>query len=96
MRKSYKTKEVMKITNEEALHVIETLTKPVEDKYFYRVSAAKENIKNLVERQKPKIPFITRYTFGWWYSCPHCSGKVNKGSRHCEHCGQALDWSEIK
>lgn len=54
-----------------------------------------------LEKQIPKKPIENRYP---WAICPICGGSVylenvqehimNQEKTHCEHCGQALDWSE--
>lgn len=56
---------------------------------------------NALEKQIPKRPIENRYP---WAICPICGGSVylenvqeyimNQEKTHCEHCGQALDWSE--
>ena len=64
--------------------------------------AALENIViNALEKQIPKKPIDDRYP---WSFCPACGGCINLKNiqehiqnqefSHCEHCGQALDWSE--
>ncbi|MBO5957522.1 MAG: hypothetical protein J6Q39_08205 [Bacteroidales bacterium] len=61
------------------------------------------NIVNALEKQIPKKPIDDRYP---WSICPACGGSVNlenvigyiqnKEQSHCEHCGQAIDWSDTK
>ena len=56
-----------------------------------------------LEKQIPKKPIDNRYP---WAICPNCGGSVNlkniqehihnEEASHCEHCGQALDWSDTK
>lgn len=68
-----------------------------------------ENIKafniaiSALEKQIPRKPIEDRYP---WCICPNCGGSVylkhiqehisNGETSHCEHCGQALDWSDSK
>jgi hypothetical protein len=57
--------------------------------------------KSALEKQIPKKPIDDRYP---WCICPVCGGSVylknvqehimNLETTHCEHCGQALDWSD--
>lgn len=59
--------------------------------------------KTAVEKQIPKKPIDNRYP---WAICPNCGGSVNlkniqehihnEEASHCEHCGQALDWSDTE
>jgi hypothetical protein len=61
----------------------------------------KEFVVSALEKQIPKKPIENRYP---WAICPICGGSVylenvqehimNQEKTHCEHCGQALDWSE--
>lgn len=54
-----------------------------------------------IEKQIPKKPIENRYP---WCICPNCRGSVyvkhiqehiQSGEQtYCEHCGQALDWSD--
>jgi hypothetical protein len=56
-----------------------------------------------LEKQIPKNPIADRYP---WCICPVCGGSiyVEKVQEHiqenettyCEHCGQALDWSDTE
>lgn len=56
-----------------------------------------------LEKQMPKKPINDTLH---WAICPTCGGSVSKknvreyvveeGTSYCEHCGQALDWSDFK
>lgn len=58
-------------------------------------------IVSALEKQIPKKAIDDRYP---WIICPTCGGSVylekvqehiqNNENTHCEHCGQALDWSD--
>lgn len=56
-----------------------------------------------IEKQIPKKPIEHRYP---WCICPNCGGSVyvkhiqdhiqNGEQTYCEHCGQAIDWSDTE
>ena len=54
---------------------------------------------NALEKQIPKKP---EHDNGAWFICPVCCGSILGNSEeslngevsYCEHCGQALDWSD--
>lgn len=56
-----------------------------------------------LEKQIPKKPIENRFP---WAICPVCGGSVylknvqehiqNEEITYCEHCGQALDWSDTE
>ena len=54
---------------------------------------------NALEKQIPKV---SEHEDGVWSICPCCGGSVCNDTEHavnrevsyCEHCGQAIDWSE--
>lgn len=56
---------------------------------------------SLIEKQ---IPMKAEYSSLSWYICPRCCGSISieniqehiceKETTYCEHCGQAIDWSE--
>lgn len=64
---------------------------------------AKQMGAKALEKHIPKKPTYNRYP---WVICPLCGGSVyvemvqehieNNETTYCEHCGQALDWSDIK
>ena len=53
---------------------------------------------------KKQIPIIPLENEQMWAVCPNCGGSISKDNvqehifngdtTFCEHCGQALDWSE--
>ena len=63
----------------------------------------KDCIKVVFERFTPKKPTDDRYP---WCVCPTCNGSVylrnvqehtqNQEATYCEHCGQALVWSDTE
>lgn len=63
------------------------------------INEALKIIENAVEKQIPKK---AEHEDGVWSICPNCGGSVcndtehavNKEVSYCEHCGQAIDWSE--
>lgn len=70
----------------------------------YRVSnLVVAKIVEALEKQIPKKPIDDRYP---WAICPVCGGSIhlenvqehiqNKEITYCEHCGQALDWSDTE
>lgn len=60
-------------------------------------------LSNAIEKQIPKKPLDVEFQ---WCICPACGGSVcldnvlehiqNNEATHCEHCGQALDWSDTE
>lgn len=60
---------------------------------------AKKIALKAIERQMPKK---AEHEDGVWSICPNCGGSVcndtehavNKEVSYCEHCGQAIDWSD--
>lgn len=64
---------------------------------------AKQMGAKALEKQIPKKPLENRYP---WCVCPACAGSVyvekvqehiqNNENTYCEHCGQALDWSDTE
>ena len=67
--------------------------------FFQGISVATQAL----EKQIPKKPIEDRYP---WAICPTCGGSVylrnvqehihSKENTYCEHCGQALDWSDTE
>jgi hypothetical protein len=68
---------------------------------FVGITEDYENVKEALEKQIPKKPFGKEYE---WAVCPNCGGSIsndnvqehiiNGDTTFCEHCGQAIDWSE--
>lgn len=60
-------------------------------------------IINAFKKQIPKKPVDVHYP---WALCPSCGGSIclkhiqehiqNEENTYCEHCGQALDWSDTE
>ena len=53
-------------------------------------------LRELVQKATPKKPndrywFIKDYMIG---RCPNCNEECDWEMEYCNHCGQALDWSE--
>ena len=75
----------------------------VEWYYSMKYVKAFEAAISALEKQIPKKPNENRYP---WATCPSCGGSVyidkvqehimNNENTYCEHCGQALDWSDFK
>lgn len=70
--------------------------------FSYSLPPLKVAIKAL-EKQIPKKPIDDRYP---WCICPVCGGSIYlknvqehiqcQETTYCEHCGQALDWSDTE
>ena len=60
-------------------------------------------IMNAIKKQVPEKTIADRFP---WGICPNCRGSIylekiqehiqNKETTYCEHCGQAIDWSDTK
>lgn len=54
---------------------------------------------NALRKQVPQKVAKTPYFYGCIYGCPYCdifiSPVKNSTIKYCDHCGQALDWSEV-
>ena len=91
------------MTNEEAISTIKTAIAEVEWCYPMDYAVAFEAAVSALEKQIPKKPNENRYP---WAICPSCGGSVyidkvqehimNNENTYCEHCGQALDWSDFE
>lgn len=63
------------------------------------INEALKIVENAVKKQMPKK---AEHEDGVWSICPNCGGSVcndtehavNKEVSYCEHCGQAIDWSD--
>ena len=61
------------------------------------------NVIVALDKQIPKKPIGDRYP---WVICPVCGGSIyiekvqehiqNNETTYCDHCGQALDWSDTE
>lgn len=47
-----------------------------------------------LEKQIPKKPLEDRMIQTGYWDCPICRHLVDMSANYCEHCGQALDWTE--
>ena len=47
-----------------------------------------------LEKQIPKKPLKDKLREEGYCGCPICKHLVDSVSNYCEHCGQALDWTE--
>ena len=64
----------------------------------------KELMNITVEALEKQIPKKPEHDNGAWSTCPACFGSVpndteeavNRETSYCEHCGQALDWSDAE
>ena len=72
-----------------------------DEKWYLDGLAIMAELTRVFERHRPKKPIDDRYP---WCICPNCKGSVyvkhiqehiqNDEITYCEHCGQALDWSD--
>lgn len=57
------------------------------------------NISKALRKQIPRKVSKFSYFYGRVYGCPCCDNHIgkekNRTIRYCNHCGQALDWSEV-
>lgn len=44
-----------------------------------------------LEYRTPKTP---RCSITPFYKCPSCGNEIYENQKHCDNCGQALDWSD--
>ena len=47
-----------------------------------------------LEKQKAKKAEKEKYFYGFLYRCPVCKKYLRINQKHCEDCGQKLDWEE--
>lgn len=77
------------MTYEEAIEIL------LQDYYSPDTSDAVEVAIEALEKQIPKKPVATEHFFRG--CCPCCEEYIvteYSFPKHCENCGQALDWSE--
>lgn len=82
-----------------------------ERNYGYEEYIKLNRLERLMTPEKPDILKTTKPFHGTQivvitYYCPNCRAKSTpapyllhlhiKSKKHCSHCGQALDWSEVK
>ena len=83
--------------NEEEIEILKH-----EHDYAQLLSYVNEALKTAISALEKQIPKVAEHEDGVWSICPCCGGSVcndtehavNKEVSYCEHCGQALDWSE--
>ena len=88
------------MTYEETLKRIEIQKKAVDG---YLPKLIYENVKEALEKQIPMKPVENE---PMWAICPNCGGSISKDNvleyiiygetSFCEHCGQAIDWSDYE
>lgn len=72
------------LTNEEVAQITGYCTRQIER---IRIMLMKNVLKCLIEKQIPRKPLD--------YNCPNCQSLLYiDDAKHCENCGQALDWSD--
>ena len=52
--------------------------------------------KQALEKQIPKKPFVPWDSLNKTPYCPNCEENVWGCDAYCDHCGQALDWSDTE
>lgn len=69
----------------------------------YRNIGTVDQCREAVERMKPKRPNVKNNFMEGYMVCPKCGRGIGLGKwreelsdlfKHCQDCGQALDWSE--
>ena len=87
----------------EANYIIDDITWSYGGKSITKdgIIECRETCHKALEKQIPRKPIENRYP---WVICPACGGSVyidkvqehirNNENTYCEHCGQALDWSD--
>lgn len=91
------------MTKEQAIKIRSCFANGVEFKKLHteETNILADELNSAIKKQIPKKPQkvkeqVVRYTDG--YICPSC-GKGFTGTGiadFCYHCGQALDWSDVK
>ena len=96
------------MTTKEALYWCEQFTNnivlanPQKEKMVLALQAMKK-CKEALEKQMPKKPYeetiateegyMTKKR-SFFFCCPNCFCHLNENQKHCDDCGQALDWSD--
>ena len=72
---------------------IEILFKIKSELEEYQKLKEKETLKKVIHEcmQHPTLNCDQLFDY---YGCPNCNINLDHRSDYCEHCGQALDWSE--
>ena len=82
------------MTNQEAIETIKTAIAEIEWNYPLEYAVAFEKAIEALKKQVPKKPIKSEYS-DIIYRCPVCDwGKFVIPEHYCNHCGQALDWSD--
>lgn len=88
------------MTPEEAIKTIQVAVAEVEWNYPMDYSVAFETAIEALEKQIPKKPIVEKdkVMFGIICgNCPVCGSAVySTANLFCNHCGQALDWSDTE
>lgn len=79
----------------------DVFSKQCEEVDAYREIGTLEEVKDAMERQQAKKPNNVEaegYRYTKTYRCPTCGGNFSGTgiANYCYHCGQKLDWEEIK
>lgn len=79
----------------------DVFSKQCEEVDAYREIGTLEEVKDAMERQRAKKPNnvgAEGYRYTKTYRCPTCGGNFSGTgiANYCYHCGQKLDWEEIK
>lgn len=92
------------MTYEEALHEIST--KVYRNTDDFEMTISKDCYKKIIDALEKQIPKKHIENIYPWCICPNCGGSVyvkhiqehiqNGEQTYCEHCGQALDWSDME
>jgi uncharacterized paraquat-inducible protein A len=81
------------MTPQGAIEIIKIAISEVEWEYPIKYAVAFEEAISALEKQIPKKLIINEKD--GMRHCPNCDTFfLSGGKRHCEKCGQALDWSE--
>ena len=88
---------------ENRIHIQDNGLVLVKPKNESMVVLTKKEVCDACKKQMPKKPVENRYP---WAICPVCGGSVyldnvqehiqKQETTYCEHCGQALDWSDTE
>ena len=82
------------MTREEAIKNVTTYVIMECENMPKQVIQALDVMRECTEKQIPKKPLDDHLIKTGYWGCPICKHMVDSVSNYCEHCGQALDWSE--
>ena len=85
----------------DSLMTYHTFYAKLKEKRLINVEQDVERVISALEKQMPRA---AEHEDGAWSICPNCGGSIcndteyatNKEVSYCEHCGQALDWSDTE